>query len=380
MPAVQNLAEQLCRALADFEPGRYSGRECVQLAERLARAAKACETASVRAAARAAECGADRSPGDASVADWLARVSGSTTGQARSALETIKNVESCRETQHALIEGEVSLAQAGEIASVPGHEQELLGVARVSGLGAVRDAARKRRLEGIDPEELSAKQHAARELVHSKDGLGMIQFRGALPPSVGVSFANRLDAETDRECRAAKREGRFESRGAHAADAFVRMLDGSGTGKARSADLVLVQDLRAYRRGHAHPGEVSHVIGGGPIPVRIARDLAKDAFLKVVLHDGVSIHTVAHFGRRRPAELETALALGGPPDFDGVACAELGCDRKYGLQWDHEDPVANGGVTSGRNLQPLCYPHHVEKTERDRRAGLLGGNRRERPP
>ena len=216
--------------------------------------------------------------------------------------------------------------------------------------------------------------------MHWKDDLGMIRFRGALPPSVGVSFVNRLDRETDREWRAAKRAGRLESRAAHAADAFVRMLDGAGTGKARSADLVIVQDLRAYRRGHAHPGELSHIIGGGPIPVRVARELAKDAFLKVVLHDGVNIHTVVHFGRRRPAELNTALELGAPPDFDGVTCSELGCDRKYGLQWDHIDPVANDGPTSVENLQPLCWPDHHDKTERDRAAGLLGRNRKERGP
>ena len=158
------------------------------------------------------------------------------------------------------------------------------------------------------------------------------------------------------------------------------MLDGTGTGKARTADLVIVQDLRAYRRGHAHPGELSHIIGGGPIPVRVARELAKDAFLKVVLHDGVNIHTVAHFGRRRPAELNTALELGGPPDFDGVTCCELGCDRRYGLQWDHIDPVANDGPTSVENLQPLCWPDHHDKTARDRAAGLLGKNRKERGP
>ena len=164
------------------------------------------------------------------------------------------------------------------------------------------------------------------------------------------------------------------------------MLDGAGTGsgKARKADLVIVQDLHTYRRGHAHPGELSHIIGGGPVPVRLARELAKDAFLKVVLHDGVNIHTVVHFGRRRPAELNTALELGGPPDFDGVTCCELGCDRKYGLEWDHVDPVANDGPTSAENLKPRCWPHHQDKTARDRAAGLLNGrgkrSRKERGP
>ena len=102
--------------------------------------------------------------------------------------------------------------------------------------------------------------------------------------------------------------------------------------------------------------------------------------MKVVLHDGVNIHTVVHFGRRRPAELNTALELGAPPDFDGVTCSELGCDRKYGLEWDHVDPVANDGPTSAENIKPLCWPHHHDKTARDRAAGLLRGKRKERGP
>ena len=118
-----------------------------------------------------------------------------------------------------------------------------------------------------------------------------------------------------------------------------------------------------------------HIVGGGPIPVEIARELEKDALLKVVLHDGVNIHTVAHLGRYRPAELETALMLGKPPAFDGLTCDTEGCDRRYGLEWDHVDPVANDGVTSYENVGPQCWPHHQDKTERDRKAGLLDRNK-----
>jgi hypothetical protein len=195
-----------------------------------------------------------------------------------------------------------------------------------------------------------------------------------------VAFVNRLDAETDREWRTAKRAGALEVRAAHAADAFVRMTAGGSTANVKGTDLVIAVDLRAYRRGHTDAGECCRIVGGGPIPVRLARELAKDAFLKVVLHDGVAIHTVAHLGRKRPAQLNTALELGAPPDFDGVHCAKPGCDRTYHLQWDHKDPHANGGATSFENLQPLCFPHHVEKTERDRKAGLLQSDRRERGP
>ena len=144
---------------------------------------------------------------------------------------------------------------------------------------------------------------------------------------------------------------------------------------------MIVCDLRAYRRGHTHDGEQCHLVGGGPIPVSLARQLSKVAFLKAVLHDGVNIHTVKHFGRHIPAELRTALELGPLPDLDGVTCSEEGCDRRYGLEWDHDNPVANGGETSYENLGPKCEPHHWDKTERDSKAGRHRGRPREpRPP
>jgi hypothetical protein len=99
-----------------------------------------------------------------------------------------------------------------------------------------------------------------------------------------------------------------------------------------------------------------------------------DAFVKGLLHHVTKFDTIIHYGRRRPTVLQTILDLGDPPDFDGVACADEGCDRRFGLQWDHVDPVAHDGPVSFANLQPLCSPHHQEKTERDRAAGLLNGN------
>lgn len=382
MRRLRSLVEELCAALAAFDPALLPGEECAALAEVLTRAAKLCDTGSARAAARAVECGKRGGEGDATTVEWLARVGGSSTGAVRAALATVKQVEDSPATQAALLAGEVSLEQAAEVVSVPGHEAELLEMAKTSGLRPVKDLARKRRCEGITPEELYARQRAAREFKHWRDELGMIRFRGALPPDTGISFVNRLDAQTDREWRTARREGRREARSVLAADAFVKLTStvGAPAGKSkprpRSADLVLVADLNAYRRGHTHEGEISHIVGGGPIPVSVARALEKDAFLKVVLHDGVNIHTVAHFGRHRPAQLETALMLGAPPEFEGVTCAEIGCDRRFGLEWDHVDPRANGGETSLANLKPKCKPPLGQN--RARPQGRIARRRRSR--
>ncbi|HET9441717.1 MAG TPA: HNH endonuclease signature motif containing protein, partial [Acidimicrobiales bacterium] len=189
----------------------------------------------------------------------------------------------------------------------------------------------------------------------------------------------RLQRETDRHWRRARADrgngGEMEAREAHAADALVAMTVGpteAGGPPGRRADVVVVVDLRAWRRGGAEPGEVCHIVGGGGVPVAVARELAADPFFKAVVHDGRDILTVAHFGRRMSAELRTALELGRPPDLGGVTCVEQGCGRRHGLEWDHVDPVAHGGLTTYDNLRPRCWPHHREKTERDRAAGLLG--------
>jgi hypothetical protein len=114
----------------------------------------------------------------------------------------------------------------------------------------------------------------------------------------------------------------------------------------------------------------------GPVPVSVVRDaVADDAFVRAVVVRGTKIDTVAHFGRRMSAELRTALELGPPPRFDGAVCSENGCDRRHDLEWDHIDPVANGGVSSYENMKPRCKPDHWDKTECDRKAGLLDGNR-----
>lgn len=413
--SVLSLTRALRTALVSFQPDESSGEYCAVLVEELAAMEKVSAAARVRAAARAGSCGVHRDRGFADVSDWMARATGSTAGAAKAALETVAALESQPEAKAALDAGELSLAQAQELvkteAAVPGSTAGLLDVAKGQSLRALKDEARDRRLRAIEPEELDAMQHARMYHRHWTTALGTIAYAGELPPEYGIPFTNRLDAETDRIWLKAHRAARESCEGvlaladsavgsadgdeatsgaessgtgaagsanaeirrsALAAQAFVRMMEnGGGKGKSTRADLVVVCDLHAYRRGHAHEGEACHIVGGGPIPVFLAKELGRDAFLKAVLHDGTEIQTIAHFGRRYPAVLQTALDLGAPPEFNGNVCAAPGCDRRYHLQRDHVDPVANGGETSYANNQPLCPPDHRIKTERDRKAGLL---------
>ena len=393
------LVRGLRAALVDFEPEGFSGEACAVLVEELATTENVCAVARLRAAARAGACGVHKERGFADVSDWMARVSGSTAGSAKAALDTAAALGAHPEVKAALGCGDLSLAQARELvrteAECPGSAADLLDVAKQNSLKTLKERARDRRVRAIEPEELHSMQHAAMHARHWVNRLGNVRVELELPPEFGVPFTNRLDAETDRVSQERRRaankrrpdgsgelldhdsaSGMTQSRAQLAAEAFVRMCESGGKGKAHQADLVIVCDLRAYRRGRAEEGELCHIVGGGPIPVALAQELGRDAFLKAVLHDGVAIHTIAHFGRRYPAVLRTALMLGAPPDFEGRICSEPGCDRRYHIETDHIDPCANGGKTSYENLASPCWPHHRIKTERDRRAGLLRGKPR----
>ena len=377
------LAQTFRAALISFQPELHSGEACAAIVEELALVEKITKVTRVRAAARVGECGAHRERGFADLADWMARVTGSTAGSAKAALDTAAALESQPEVRAALEVGELSFEQARELvrteAAVPGSTAGLLDVAKTESFRTLKDKARDRRVRAIDPEELHARQHAAMSHRTWINALGNVAYAGELPPELGIPFKNILDAETDRLWLRAYQDAKHDEAGATelrrsalAAKAFVRMMEnGGGKGKAGRADMVIVCDLKAWRRGHPHDGEPCHILGGGPIPVSLAKELGRDAFLKAVLHTGTEIHTIAHFGRRYPAVLRTALELGAPPDFKGAVCADPNCDRHYYLQRDHIHPVANGGVTSYLNNQMLCPPSHRIKTERDRKAGLL---------
>jgi hypothetical protein len=243
----------------------------------------------------------------------------------------------------------------------------MVGLARSSNLTRLRDRGRDLRLNAMDVEVLARRQREARDFSHWRDELGMVCGAFRLQPIPGIAFINRLEAEADRLRAEAKKQIAGaevpEPRGRYVADAFVKMLEtGSATGKAVRADVVFVQDVTSG---------ASHLVGGGPVPKSAVGDaVAAGAFVKAVLHDGVDITTVAHYGKSMPAHLRTALELGRPPTFDGVVCEV--CGSPFGLEWDHVDPRANGGAWSATNIRPKCWPCHHDKTEADRRAGLLG--------
>ena len=130
------------------------------------------------------------------------RQTGSSRRDAKRDRETTEKLRDMPETEEALRKGEISPAQAEEIANTeaaaPGSEEDMLGAAKRKSLGELRDRGRDKRQRSADPEELAARQRKAREIRGWVNDLGMVSLRGDLLPEIGMPFLNRLEAETKR--------------------------------------------------------------------------------------------------------------------------------------------------------------------------------------
>jgi hypothetical protein len=115
-------------------------------------------------------------------------------------------------------------------------------------------------------------------------------------------------------------------------------------------------DYEALMRGYTLAGEKCEVPGLGPIPVALARRMAEDCILKVLLSKGVEITAVAHAGRSIPAHIRTAL------ECRDATCVVPWCTVRRGLQIDHRAPWSATQDTSLDNLARLCRWHHYQKS------------------
>jgi hypothetical protein len=115
-------------------------------------------------------------------------------------------------------------------------------------------------------------------------------------------------------------------------------------------------DLAALLRGETLPGELCEIDGQGPIPAKMARDMANDSFLRFVFCESGDIRSIYHFGRTINKALRTALV------HRDRNCVVPGCAVSSRLEIDHVQPVTQWGPTTLDNLALLCHHHHFLKT------------------
>ncbi|MGH9078979.1 MAG: DUF222 domain-containing protein [Acidimicrobiales bacterium] len=385
--ALQRVADELRSALSGLEPERLSGQDAARLLEIFAEIEKLAAGGKILTARRVESSNIWRRQGHRSAAAHIAETTGSGMGPAITALEAAHKLGSLPATDEALRDGRLSETQVKEITSAailqPAAEQDLVDAAQKQPLNVLKLRCRRVKAAGRGHHDAYEAIRRGRYLRHWTDADGAVRFDARLTPDEGARVVAAVKARTDRLAGEIHKAGITESRNALAADALVSLAEGEsgrsspsgrrlgsrGEGRSGPATMVHVRvDHQALIRGHLEPGEICEIPGIGPIPVEVARALAADSILSVLVTDGVDVTTVAHAGRTIPASLRRALVERDP------VCIVPGCEVRDHLEIDHVQPVVLGGPTSLANLVRLCHWHHYLKThQRHRLEPAKGG-------
>jgi hypothetical protein len=397
--ALRSVAETLRSEIAGFEPEVVSGSDAADVLEAFAEIEKLAAGGKLLAARRVESSNIWRQTGHRSAAAHVAEATGTGLGPAITTLEAARQLGSLPATDEAMRKGQLSESQVKEIAGAaavqPNAEQELVDAAGQQPMSVLK--LRCRRVKATGPDQ-NATYHAIRRgryLRNWTDRDGAVRFDARLTPDEGARLVAAVRDQTDRLVAEARRAGADEPKKALAADALVRLACGGAAGAGRSdassptrgrtrgsgpasvgpSTMVHVRvDHAALMRGHLQRGEMCEIPGIGPIPVEVARHLAVDSILSVLVTDGVDVTAVAHAGRTIPAAIRRALL-----ERDQI-CAVPGCDVGEALEIDHIHPVGEGGITTLGNLVRLCRWHHYLKTHQRHRIERSGAEWHWIPP
>jgi hypothetical protein len=306
-----------------------------------------------------------RREGFRSPAAWMAAQAGTPVRPAIATLEMAGLLDGLPLVAAAFRAGRLSEVQARAIveaaAEVPEAEQQLIDAAGKLSLVELREeCARVKASVVMDKDERYRRIRKGRYLRSWMDQDGAVRLSALLAPDEGAWLLAEVDARRDDIIVDALRGRWYENADAHRADALVdlaRTARGGGGGASGPEAMVHVWvDYEALMRGHTGAGERCEIPGLGPIPVTLARRMADDCILKVVVTKGVDITAVAHGGRTIPTHLRTALECRDPK------CIVPHCNMRRGLEIDHRAPWAATRDTRLENLARLCRWHHYQKS------------------
>ena len=211
----QDMEAALREFVSALEPETLTADAAVALVDTFVTLEKLVAAGKALAARRVAESDHWRGAGERSAAHWLARRAGSSVGAAMATLETAARLPELPAVDRAVRAGELSAAQANEIASAagadPGAQAELVRVARRDGFTGLRDKCRQVRAAAPDEMARHRAIHASRSLRHWSDPDGAGRLEGRFTPEVLAELLVALEpfeAEAFREARA---EGRREA-------------------------------------------------------------------------------------------------------------------------------------------------------------------------
>jgi 5-methylcytosine-specific restriction endonuclease McrA len=383
------VTDQLRSSVAGLDPERLSGPDAARLLAAFAEIERLAAAGRLLSARRVESSNVWRRSGHRSAAAHVAEATGTGIGPAITSLETARHLGSLPATDEAVRQGRLSESQVKEIAGAailqPEAELSLVEAAGDQPLSVLKLRCKRVRAAGQDPRISYETIRRGRYFRNWIDDAGAVRFDARLTPDEGARLLATVEAETDRLLAVARKAGVGDPRKALAADALVgltcgrsgpagrpdtagkRPTDGrrsaapGGSADGPPAVVHVRVDHAALMRGHVKGAELCEIPGIGPIPVEVARRLAADSYLNVLVTDGIDVTAVARGGRTIPAALRVALTERDP------VCVVPGCDNRDHLEIDHLVPFADGGEASMVNLARLCHWHHYLKTHHGHR-------------
>lgn len=353
----------LRQLVVGLEPRCLTGDDAARLLPLFAEAQRLAGVGKALLARRVEETSKHTSAGCRSAAEYLARKTGTSVGAAGRELETARRLEKLPETSEAWRRGQLSDAQAAEIAAAasadPAAESELVATAATKTLPELAERCRQVRAAAAkDGKARHDALHRSRYLRSWTGADGAFRMDLRTTPEAGATILAGLEPFKNQVFDEARAAGQRERHEAYAADALVRMAEaGSPAGAGGGSAVVNVKvDVEALARGHVEGAEACEIPGVGPVPVATVRSMLGDAVVTLLLTRGVDVVSVVHLGRTVTAHQRSALEGRDP------TCVVEGCSVRQHLEIDHVDGWALTKVTTLDRLARLCRWHHHLKT------------------
>jgi hypothetical protein len=395
-------------ALSRLDPNILVHTQPIKAMDLLVRTANKVSAAKMAVAARVADTGGWTGQGHRTKVDWLAAICGITYSEARRILDTADKLQDLPEVRDAIAKGDLSDDQAQAVTrgahAQPDQAGEMVDKAKTSTMRQLNDAANDAEAAAAGPdrqEQARRRAHqnrSAHAYYNGQEGKMVItdsvdriaQMMAAINDDADTRYAQhrktgehqppnwyRADAAFDRLTRdntadtdadSNTRDGQADANPSseNPADRTAAAggdAESAGTRKSSGgvgAEVVVILDLNLLRQDDTADADATgscKIKDVGPVSPALARQwIMSDAFLKVVLTDGVDIQQVWHGGRHVSAEQKTALMV------RDQSCVVPGCGRTFDLEMDHIDPFADGGATAFWNLRRPCTHHHRMRT------------------
>jgi hypothetical protein len=363
---LSSVQSDLALLLAGLRPDEVPLDEVDRLLEGFAAIERLGVAGKLFLASRAAEVPREGT-GDRDGATFIARVSGSSVGAARTAIETSTHLAEQPDVAASVRAGQLNETRAAVVAdaaaAAPDEVDQLLRLGREESMKRLREKARA--IKAAADARSAEDKHA--DIVRTRrahvgvtpEGAGRLEAEG--PPEQIAEVDAAIAAHRDHLFRTRSAAGTLEgTHGNLTFDALVAMARASvrgGDAEKPLAKKILIRiDRSARLRGQAIAGETVDLPGYGPIPVGVAEELMRDQTWHAILTNGVAVLAVTHGKRKANAVQRTAL------DWTEPDCCVRGCPNPAYHQIDHIDPWANTKQTRHGSLQRLCRFHHDLKT------------------